>query len=249
MGRIITIVSGKGGVGKSTFSANIAANLALMSKKTLLVDADIIMSNLDIIMGIQDRVLFSASDIVNGRCDRNKAIIKDVLPNLDFLSGAMSIHDEQTRIVSGICELLKDVKDKYDIILIDCPSGIDLTVKSLAKVSNASIVVTTPDITAIRDAGRIASMIYGEKTSDVRLVVNRVRPKLIEKGLAPDIDEIIDNTEVRLLGLIPEDLKIQIYANKGILTPDVKKSLSRKAFENIAFRIMGNDVPLYKFWS
>ena len=249
MGKIITIVSGKGGVGKSTFSANIATYLAMMGKKTLLIDADITMSNLDIIMGIQDRVLFNASDIINNRCNGNKAIIKDVSPNLDFLSGAMSIGDDLQKIVTGICELLQGIKDQYDFILADCPSGVDITVKELAKISNSTIVITTPDITAIRDAGRVAALIYEGKNSEVRLVVNRVRPKLIEKGLAPDIDEIIDNTEVRLLGLVPEDVKIQIYSNKGILTPDVKKSRSGTAFENIAARVTGRDVPLYKFWS
>ncbi len=248
MGRIITVISGKGGVGKSTFSANAAAYLTTMDKKVLLVDADINMSNLDIIMGIQDEVLFNASDIVNKRCDKQKAVIKNVFDNLDFLSGAIGPNDDPTEVINGMCELLKGMKHDYDIILIDCPSGIDSTVKALAKISNASVVITTPDITAIRDAGRAATMIYGEKTDDVRLVVNRVRPKLIEKGLAPDIDEIIDNTEVRLLGLIPEDIKIQIYSNKGIISPDIRKSRSAKAFENIAARIVGQDVPLYKFW-
>lgn len=248
MGRIITVISGKGGVGKSTFSANAATYLTKMRKNVLLVDADINLSNLDMIMGIQDQVIFNASDVVNGRCDSEKAIIKNVFEGLDFLSGAISPSDDPTEAVNGICELLKSIKNNYDIILIDCPSGIDATVRALAKISNASVVITTPDITAIRDAGRAAALIYGEKTDDVRLVVNRVRPKLIEKGLAPDIDEIIDNTEVRLLGLIPEDVKIQIYSNKGILTPDIKKSRSAKAFENIAARMTGSDVPLYKFW-
>ena len=220
-----------------------------MEQKTLLVDADIAMSNLDIIMGIQDSILFNVSDIINNRCNGNKAIIKDVFPKLDFLSGAMSIGDDQQKMVSGICELLKDIKDKYDFILVDCPSGVDITVKSLAKISNSTVIITTPDITAIRDAGRVASLIYEGKDTEVRLVVNRVRPKLIEKGLAPNIDEIIDNTEVRLLGLVPEDVKIQIYSNKGVLTPKVKNSRSGIAFENIAARIIGEDIPLYKFWS
>ena len=248
MGRIITVISGKGGVGKSTFSANTAAYLSKTGKKVLLVDADINLNNLDIIMGIQDRVLFNISDVVNGRCDSAKAVIKDVFDGLDFLSGSINPGDDPNDIINSICDLLKKLKNDYDMILIDCPSGIDSTVRALAKISNASVVITTPDITAIRDAGRAAALIYGEKTDDVRLVVNRVKPKLIEKGLAPDIDEIIDNTEVRLLGLIPEDVKIQIYSNRGIITPDIKKSRSAKAFENIAARITGNDVPLYKFW-
>ena len=248
LGRIITVISGKGGVGKSTFSANTATYLAKIGKKVLLVDADMNLSNLDMIMGIQDQVLFNASDVINGRCDSKKAIMKNVFDGLDFLSGAITVGDDPAIAVNGICELLKKIKNDYDIILIDCPSGIDLTVRALAKISNASVVITTPDITAIRDAGRAAALIYGEKTNDVRLVVNRIKPKLIEKGLAPDIDEIIDNTEVRLLGLIPEDVKVQVYSNRGILTPDIKKSRSAKAFENIAERITGNEVPLYKFW-
>ena len=248
MGRIITVISGKGGVGKSTFSANVAAYLSQKGKHILLVDADMNLSNLDILMGIQDQMLFNVSDIVNNRCDSKKAIISNVFSGLDFLSGAITPGDDPTKVVNGLCEILKKLKNEYDIILIDCPSGIDSTVKALAKISNASVVITTPDMTAIRDAGRAAALIYGEKTDDVRLVVNRIKPKLIEKGLAPDMDEIIDNTEVRLLGLIPEDVKIQIFSNKGVLTPDIKKSRSAKAFENIAERITGNDVPLYKFW-
>lgn len=247
MGRIITVISGKGGVGKSTFSANVSVYLSKIGKRVLLIDSDINLSNLDIIMGIQDKVLFDASDVSTQRCSFEKAVIK-VDENLDFISAAIKAYNDTEATVSSICETAKQQKENYDIIIIDCPSGIGYTVKSLAKISNASIVITTPDITAIRDAGRAASLIYGERTEDVRLVVNRVKPKLIEKGLAPDIDEIIDNTEVRLLGLIPEDIKIQVYANKGVLVPEIKKSVSAKAFENIAHRISGNNVPLYKFW-
>ncbi len=219
----------------------------MIGKRVLLIDSDINLSNLDIIMGIQDKVLFDTSDVFNQRCNFEKAVIK-INENLDFISGAIRPYDNTENTVEGICETAKTQKDNYDIIIIDCPSGIGFTVKSLAKISNASIVITTPDITAIRDAGRAAALIYGERTDDVRLIVNRVKPKLIEKGLAPDIDEIIDNTEVRLLGLIPEDIKIQVYANKGILVSDIKRSVSGKAFENIAQRISGNNVPLYKFW-
>lgn len=248
MGRVITVISGKGGVGKSTFSANAAVFLSKSNKRVLLVDADINLNNLDLIMGIQDQVLFNASDVVHKRCNVGKAIIKSVFDGLDFFPGSINPGDDPMKVVSGICELLKNLKGDYDIILIDCPSGVDATVQALAKISDASIVVTTPDLTAIRDANRAAILVYGEKTEDVRLVVNRVKPKLIEKNLAPDIDEIIDNTEVQLLGLIPEDVKIQIYSNKGILAHQVKKSRSAKAFENIAQRITGQEVPLYKFW-
>ncbi|MBQ6809322.1 MAG: septum site-determining protein MinD [Clostridia bacterium] len=248
MGRIITVISGKGGVGKSTFSANAAVFLSKLNKRILLVDADINLNNLDLIMGIQDQIIFNASDVVHKRCNAGKAIIKNVFDGLDFFPGSINPGDDPTEVVAGICELLKELKGDYDIILIDCPSGVDSTVRALAKISDASIVVTTPDLTAIRDANRAAILVYGEKTEDVRLVVNRVRPKLIEKGLAPDIDEIIDNTEVQLLGLIPEDIKIQIYSNKGILAHQVKKSRSAKAFENISQRITGQEVPLYKFW-
>lgn len=246
MSKTITVISGKGGVGKSTFSANTAVYLAKTGKKVLLIDADINLSNLDIVMGIQDKVLFDASDIAAKACTTDKALIKDVVYNLDFLSGAIRPNSEKA--VEGIVATVRKLEDVYDFILIDCPSGIENTVKTLAGISDASIVITTPDITAIRDASRAASLIYGEKTEDVRLVVNRVKPKLIEKGLAPDIDDIIDNTEVRLLGLIPEDVKIQVYANKGILLHEIKRSKAATAFENIAARITGKEIPLYKFW-
>ena len=121
LGRIITVISGKGGVGKSTFSANTATYLAKIGKKILLVDADINLSNLDMIMGIQDQVLFNASDVINGRCDSKKAIMKNVFDGRDFLAGAITVGDDPTIAVNGICELLKKIKNDYDIILIDCP--------------------------------------------------------------------------------------------------------------------------------
>lgn len=248
MGRIITVISGKGGVGKSTFSANTAAALSKIGQKVLLVDADINLGNLDVMMGIQDRVIFNAYDVALGRCTVEKARITDICPRIDFLSCAINTFDIKEEVKFKIYSIIKSLKNNYDIILIDCPSGIDREVKAAIEISDTSIIITTPDTTAIRDAGKAAMLTYGKNTNNVRLVVNRVRPKLIEKQLAPDIDEIIDNTEVQLIGLIPEDVNIQIDSNKGKITFFSKKSYSGKAFENIASRIIGKEIPLYKFW-
>lgn len=249
MGRIITVLSGKGGVGKSTFSANVAVCLSDRDKKTLLIDADINLGNLDIFLGMQDKAIFNAEDIMKNRCAREKAIITHPRhAKLDFLPGAMTPETDTTEIMGFIASLAHEFENEYDYVIFDCPSGIDEPVRLLMTRGVSAVIVTTPDFPAIRDAGKTANILYGRNVGDVRLAVNRIRPSLIKKGLAPDIDDIIDRTEVRLLGLIPEDTRIPVYSNMNMLSSETPRSRSGKAFRNIAGRIDGEEISLYKFW-
>ncbi|MDF2686646.1 MAG: minD, partial [Clostridia bacterium] len=241
--------SGKGGVGKTTVTANIAACLDKLNKKVLLIDADLRLKNLDIILGLSEKTVFDIEDLFLNRCSFEKTLINHPLHNnLFFISGPLKLSSDISLLFNFIINLANLQVKNFDYILIDCPSGIGVALEEMAKNTVKMIVVATPDLPSVRDAEKTAELAYRKKLFDVRLIVNRIRPNLIRRGLAPDIDNIIDSTSIRLLGLIPEDVRVIINANKGILLTDLKKSRAKTAFENIAARIDGNDVELYKFW-
>jgi septum site-determining protein MinD len=249
MGNIILIASGKGGVGKTTVTANIAACLDNLNKKVLLIDADLRLKNLDILLGLSEITVFDIEDLFLKRCPFEKALINHPIHNnLFFISGPLGLSSDINLLYNFIINLALSQEKNFDYILIDCPSGIGSALEVMAQKTVKMAVIATPDLPSIRDAEKTAELAYRKKLSDVRLIVNRIRPSLIKRGLAPDIDSIIDSTSIRLLGLIPEDIRIIINANAGVLLADLKKSRAKRAFENIASRIEGNDVELYKFW-
>lgn len=249
MGNIILIASGKGGVGKTTVTANIAACLDKLNKKVLLIDADLRLKNLDIVLGLSEKTIFDIEDLFLKRCSFDKVLINHPLHNnLFFISGPLRLSVDIKLLFNFIINLAFTQSKNFDYILIDCPSGIGAALEEMTLKDVKMIIVATPDLQSVRDAEKTAELSYGKKLSDVRLIVNRIRPGLIKRGLAPDIDNIIDSTSIRLLGLIPEDVRIIINANSGILLTDIKRSRAKTAFENITARIDGKDVELYKFW-
>lgn len=249
MSNIFLIASGKGGVGKTTVTANIAACLDKLNRKVLLFDADLRLKNLDIVLGLSDKTVFDIEDLYLQRCSFEKVIINHPLHNnLFFIPGPLKLISESTLLYNFIINLAFSQSKNFDYILIDCPSGIGTALNEMAKKSVKMIVVATPDLPSVRDAEKTTELAYEKGIYDIKLIVNRIRPGLIKKGLAPDIDNIIDNTSVRLLGLVPEDVRVIINANTGVLLSDLKRSRAKTAFENISSRIDGNDVDLYKFW-
>ena len=242
--RVIVITSGKGGVGKTTTTANIGAALADKGHKVLLIDTDIGLRNLDVVMGLENRIVYDLIDVIEGRCRVSQALIKDKrCPNLVLLPAAQ-IRDKNDVNTDQMKELIYSLKDSFDYILIDCPAGIEQGFKNAIAAADEAVVVTTPEVSATRDADRIIGLLEAAGIKSPRIVVNRLRIDMVKEKNMLSVEDILDILAVKLLGVVPDDETVVISTNKG--EPLVYKgdSLAAKAFKNIASRIEGVEVPL-----
>lgn len=244
-GRVIVITSGKGGVGKTTTSANIGTALARSGSSVVLIDTDIGLRNLDLLLGLENRIVYTLVDVVEERCKLKQALVKDKKnPNLCLLAAA------QTRDKSAVtAEQLKDITEKlkkdYDFILVDCPAGIEEGFKTAIAGASEAIVVTTPEMSAVRDADRIIGLLEAkEEIKSYRLLVNRVRPNLIQSNDMMSVEDVVDILSCDLIGVIPEDTGIITSTNKGEPIVNEADSMAGKAYLNVAKRIQGEEVPL-----
>jgi septum site-determining protein MinD len=244
MNRIIVITSGKGGVGKTTTTANLGAALARLGKKVALVDADFGLRNLDLLLGLEQRIVYTAIDVLAGDCAIEKALVKDKrLPNLVLLPAAQNrskdaINAEQMQ------SLVDQLTPKFNYILIDCPAGIESGFRNAVTPAQEALVVTTPEMSAVRDADRVIGLLEAEGVGRIRLIINRLRPEMIQMNQMIGIEDILDLLAVPLIGVVPDDQKIIISTNKGEpLTLEEKLSPPGLAFSNIARRLDGQDVP------
>ena len=242
--RVIVITSGKGGVGKTTTTANIGAALADKGHKVLLIDTDIGLRNLDVVMGLENRIVYDLIDVIEGRCRVSQALIKDKrCPNLVLLPAAQ-IRDKNDVNTDQMKELIFSLKESFDYILIDCPAGIEQGFKNAIAAADEAIVVTTPEVSATRDADRIIGLLEAAGIKNPKIVVNRLRIDMVKEKNMLSVEDILDILAVKLLGVVPDDETVVISTNKG--EPLVYKgdSLAAKAFKNIASRIEGVEVPL-----
>ena len=242
--RVIVITSGKGGVGKTTTTANIGAALADKGHKVLLIDTDIGLRNLDVVMGLENRIVYDLIDVIEGRGRVSQALIKDKrCPNLVLLPAAQ-IRDKNDVNTDQMKELIHSLKESFDYILIDCPAGIEQGFKNAIVAADEAIVVTTPEVSATRDADRIIGLLEAAGIKSPRLVINRLRIDMVKDKNMLGVEDILDILAVKLLGVVPDDENVVISTNKG--EPLVYKgdSLAAKAFKNIASRIEGVEVPL-----
>ncbi len=244
MAEVIAVVSGKGGVGKTTTTANIGTALAYMGKNVLLIDCDIGLRNLDIALGMQNRIVYDFLDIIEDRCDARKAIITD-----SRFRGLNLLSSPQTRETSSVPiekmkELIDELKPFFDYIILDCPAGIDDGFNLAISNADKAIVIATPEMISIRDADRIISKLEKIGIMDKFLIINRIRVDMIKKGDMIDIDNMIDIIAIPLLGAVPEDDAVIASNNKGI--PVVLKHRTRagRAYFNIAKRLTGEKVPI-----
>ena len=242
--RVIVITSGKGGVGKTTTTANIGAALADKGHKVLLIDTDIGLRNLDVVMGLENRIVYDLIDVIEGRCRISQALIKDKRCQNLVLLPAAQIRDKNDVNVDQMKELISSLKDSFDYILIDCPAGIEQGFKNAIAAANEAVVVTTPEVSATRDADRIIGLLEAAGIKNPRLVINRLRIDMVKDKNMLSVEDILDILAVKLLGVVPDDENVVISTNKG--EPLVYKgdSLAAKAFKNIASRIEGVEVPL-----
>ena len=242
--RVIVVTSGKGGVGKTTTTANIGAGLAEKGHKVLLIDTDIGLRNLDVVMGLENRIVYDLVDVIEERCRISQALIKDKrCPNLVLLPAAQ-IRDKNDVSLEQMKNLVDSLKASFDYILIDCPAGIEQGFKNAIVAADEAIVVTTPEVSATRDADRIIGLLEATGIKDPKLIINRIRIDMVKDKNMLSVEDILDILAIKLLGVIPDDESVVISTNKG--EPLVYKgdSLAAKAFKNIASRLEGIDVPL-----
>lgn len=245
MGEAIVVTSGKGGVGKTTTAANLGTALALSGKKVCLMDTDIGLRNLDVVMGLENRIIYDLVDVAEGRCRLNQALIKDKRFDCLYLLPAAQTKDKSALQPVQLKKMVKELKQDYDYIIIDCPAGIEQGFKNAVAGADKSIVVTTPEKSAVRDADRIIGLLEQEEDLESpKLIVNRIRTHMMKDGNMLDVDEIINVLAIELLGIVIDDEAVISASNKGepiTLEPNTKVSI---AYRNIARRILGESVPL-----
>ena len=243
-GRVIVITSGKGGVGKTTTNANIGTALAKAGKKVVMIDTDLGLRNLDLLLGLENRIVYTIVDVVEGRCKLRQALVKDKKnPNLCLLAAAQT-RDKTAVTEEQLKEICEEIKKDFDFILVDCPAGIEQGFQNAVAGASEAIVVTTPEMSAVRDADRIIGLLEArEEIKSYKLLLNRVRPSMIKSNDMMSVDDVVEILSAQLIGIIPEDTGIITSTNKGEPIVNDEKSLAGQAYRNVARRIIGEDVP------
>lgn len=243
MGTSIVITSGKGGVGKTTTTANIGTALAILGKKVIVVDADTGLRNLDLHLGLENRIVYNIVDVVDGNCRMKQAMIKDKRFEHLFLLPTAQTKDKTAITPEQMQKIIDDLKNEFDYVIIDCPAGIEHGFENAVAGADKAIVVTTPEVSAVRDADRIIGKLEAKGLEDHRLVVNRIKYDMTKKGEMLNIDDMTDILAIKLIGVVPEDEKIVISTNRGEPAVTDDSSKAGTAYKNIAKRIIGEDVP------
>ena len=248
MGTALVVTSGKGGVGKTTTSANIGTALALQGKRVVLLDLDIGLRNLDVVLGLSNRIIYDIVYVTTGRAKLHQALIKDKrFDDLLYVLPAAQNAEKDALEPEQVKEIVAQLRDEFDFILLDSPAGIEQGFRNAVEGADGAIVVTTPEISAVSDADRVVGLLeQRDMVYPPRLVINRIRLKMMDDGRAMDVDEITQHLGIDLLGIIIDDDDVIATSNKGdtvVMDPD---NLASKGYRNIARRLMGESVPLMK---
>ena len=246
MSEVIVVTSGKGGVGKTTTSANIGTGLASLGKKVVLIDTDIGLRNLDVVMGLENRIVYNLVDVVEGNCRVKQALIKDNrFPTLYLLPSAQT-RDKSSVNPGQMIKLIQTLKEQFDYIILDCPAGIEQGFQNAIAGATRAIVVTTPEVSAIRDADRIIGLLEANEVKQIDLIVNRIRNDLIKRGDMMSVEDVTEILSVPLIGVVPDDESVVIATNQG--EPLVNaNTYAGIAYGNITRRITGEEVPFLEF--
>jgi len=244
MGETIVVTSGKGGVGKTTTTANLGTALAFAGFKVVLVDTDIGLRNLDVVMGLENRIVYDIVDVTSGNCRLRQALIKDKRFDSLYLLPAAQTKDKTAVSPDEMRALCEELQEDFDYTIIDCPAGIEQGFYNAIAGANKAVVVTTPEVSAVRDADRIIGLLESADLRSPKLIINRIRPRMVKQGDMMDIEDIVDILAIDLLGVVPEDEKIIVSTNRG--EPAVMDGVSQagEAYRRIAQRIRGEEIPL-----
>lgn len=244
MGEAIVITSGKGGVGKTTTTANLGTALALMDKKVCLIDTDIGLRNLDVVMGLENRIIYDIVDVIEERCKLKQALIQDKRFEYMSLLPAAQTSDKSSLTIEGMKKIVSDLKQDYDYIIIDCPAGIEQGFQSAIAAADQAIVVVTPEQSSVRDADRVIGLLEQKDFERPKLVINRIRNHMMKDGNMLDVDDIVQVLSIDLIGIVRDDEEVIKASNHGepvVMHPNFKSAI---AYRNIARRILGESVPL-----
>lgn len=244
MAKVVTITSGKGGVGKTTTTANLSTALAMLGQRVVAIDVDIGLRNLDIVMGLENRIVYDLVDVVEGRCRLRQAMIKDKrLPDL-YLIPAAQTRDKTAVSPSDMVEVCRQLRTEFDFVLVDSPAGIEQGFRNAIAGADDVVIVTTPEVSAVRDADRIIGLTEAEDKGEPQLIINRLAIGQVKRGEMLSVEDVGEILAIRLLGIVPEDAQILISTNRGVPIVLENRSPAGQAFVRIARRLMGEEVPV-----
>ncbi len=241
--QVITVTSGKGGVGKTTAVANLATALAMDGKRVVCIDGDIGLRNLDVVMGLENRIVYDIVDVIEGRCKLRQAMIRDKHYTGMYLIPAAQTRDKNAVSPSDMVRICNDLKPDADFIIIDSPAGIERGFRNAIAAADSVLVVTNPEISAVRDADRVVGILEAEEKRDPSLIINRLNPTLVKNNDMLSAEDVLDLLGIRLVGIVPEDETVIVGSNRGAPVVTDGRSRAGQAFRNIAKRLQGMDVP------
>lgn len=242
MSEVIVITSGKGGVGKTTTTANVGTGLAMLNKKVVMIDTDIGLRNLDVVMGLENRIVYNLVDVIEGKCRIKQALIKHKkYPDLCLLPSAQT-RDKDAVTPEQMKQLVEELRQEFDYILLDCPAGIEQGFRNAIAAADRALVVTTPELSAIRDGDRVVGLLEANEMKKIDLIINRIRMDMVKRGDMLKVEDVCDIMAVNLLGIIPDDEQIVVSTNQGepLVGTDC---LAGHAYMNICKRITGEEIP------
>lgn len=246
MSEVIVITSGKGGVGKTTTCANLGTGLATMGKKVVLIDTDIGLRNLDVIMGLENRIVYNLVDVIEGKCRIKQALIKDKrYPGLYLMPSAQT-RDKTAVTPPQMIKLVQSLREQFDYVILDCPAGIEQGFQNAIAGADRALVIATPEVSSIRDADRIIGLLGANEIEKIDLVVNKLKIDMVRRGDMMSVNDVSDILAIPLIGIVPDDENVVIAANQG--EPLVgNATLAGRAYKNICYRVLGQEVPFLNF--
>ncbi|BCL82654.1 site-determining protein [Ktedonobacteria bacterium brp13] len=242
--RVITITSGKGGVGKTTTTANLGTALAMQGKKVVVLDGDIGLRNLDAVLGLENRIVYDLVDVVEGQCRLKQALIKDKRQPELYLLPAAQTRDKNAVNSVQMEQLCQQLRQEFDFVVIDSPAGIEQGFRNAIVGADEIIIVANPEMASVRDADRIIGLVEAAGKPEPRLILNRLRPEMVRRGDMMDVADVLEVLGIDLLGVVPEDEQIIVATNKGEPVVYDQQARSGRAFLHAAQRILGEEVPL-----
>jgi septum site-determining protein MinD len=242
-GKVITITSGKGGVGKTTTTANLGTALAALGKKVAVVDADIGLRNLDVVLGLENRIVYDLVDVIEGRARLKQALIRDKrFPELSLLPAAQT-RDKNAVNPEQMTDLSQQLAQEFDFVIIDSPAGIEQGFRNAIAGANQVLLVTVPEVSAVRDADRIIGLVEASELPTPQLIINRIKPAMVRRGDMMSVADVTEILAVGVIGVVPEDESVVISTNRGEAVVFDRYARAGQAYQNIARRLLGENVP------